>query len=118
MAVQQITNKRIIKYDTENPNFNLTLSKDHIKTWMVSNSEKYFTRGEDIYKKNNETPFDIEKHKELEQRQKNIQAAIIKAATLALEKAKGRQGMRIPKGRQFRRKPKRATGGMAETYRG
>ena len=62
--------------DTENPNFNLALSKDLIKTWMVSNSEKYFTRGEDIYNKKNDVVIDTKKQKELEQRQKNVQAAI------------------------------------------
>jgi hypothetical protein len=101
--------------------------------------------------KMNKEPAPAAKRKTAPKPRKNIQAAIIKAATLALEKAKGKQGMRIPKGRQFkqsddlgrgattftettekrgkqgmripkgrqfRRKPKRATGGMAETYRG
>ena len=100
--------------------------------------------------KMNKEPAPAAKRKTAPKPRKNIQAAIIKAATLAIEKAKGRQGlripkkrqfkqsdlgrgattftettekrgkqgMRIPKGRQFRRKPKRATGGMAETYRG
>ena len=100
--------------------------------------------------KMNKEPAPAAKRKTAPRPRKNIQAAIIKAATLALEKAKGRQGraipksrqfkqsdlgrgattftettekrgkqgMRIPKGRQFRQKPKRATGGMAETYRG
>mgnify|MGYP003124390237 CR=1 FL=1 len=98
----------------------------------------------------NKEPAPAAKRKTAPRPRKNIQAAIIKAATLAVEKAKGRQGraipksrqfkqsdlgrgattftettesrgkqgLRIPKGRQFRRKPKRATGGMAETYRG
>ena len=100
--------------------------------------------------KMNKEPAPAAKRKTAPRPRKNIQAAIIKAATLALEKARGKQGMRIPKGRQFkqsdlgrgattftettekrgkqgmripkgrqfRRKPKRATGGMAETYRG
>jgi hypothetical protein len=101
--------------------------------------------------KMNKEPAPAAKRKTAPKPRKNIQAAIIKAATLAIEKAKGRQGvripkgrqfkqsddlgrgattftettekrgkqgMRIPKGRQFRQKPKRATGGMAETYRG
>ena len=100
--------------------------------------------------KMNKEPAPAAKRKTAPKPRKNIQAAIIKAATLALEKAKGKQGLRIPKGRQFKQsdlgrgattftettekrsrgrnlpskarsfkqKPKRATGGMAETYRG
>jgi len=98
----------------------------------------------------NKEPAPAAKRKTAPRPRKNIQAAIIKAATLALEKAKGRQGRAIPKSRQFKQsdlgrgattftettekrsrgrnlpskarsfkqKPKRATGGMAETYRG
>ena len=98
----------------------------------------------------NKEPAPAAKRKTAPRPRKNIQAAIIKAATLAVEKAKGRQGRAIPKSRQFkqsdlgrgattftettekrsrgrnlpskarsfRQKPKRATGGMAETYRG
>ena len=100
--------------------------------------------------KMNKEPAPAAKRKTVPRPRKNIQAAIIKAATLAVEKAKGRQGRAIPKSRQFkqsdlgrgattftettekrsrgrnlpskarsfRQKPKRATGGMAETYRG
>ena len=100
--------------------------------------------------KMNKEPAPAAKRKTAPRPRKNIQAAIIKAATLAVEKAKGRQGRAIPKSRQFkqsdlgrgattftettekrsrgrnlpskarsfRQKPKRATGGMAETYRG
>jgi hypothetical protein len=98
----------------------------------------------------NKEPAPAAKRKTAPRPRKNIQAAIIKAATLAVEKAKGRQGRAIPKSRQFKQsdlgrgattftettekrsrgrnlpskarsfkqKPKRATGGMAETYRG
>ena len=98
----------------------------------------------------NKEPAPAAKRKTAPRPRKNIQAAIIKAATLALEKAKGKQGRAIPKSRQFKQtdlgrgattftettekrsrggraipksrqfsqKPKRATGGMAETYRG
>ena len=52
--------------------------------------------------KMNKEPAPAAKRKTAPKPRKNIQAAIIKAATLALEKAKGRQGMRIPKGRQFK----------------
>jgi hypothetical protein len=100
--------------------------------------------------KMNKEPAPAAKRKTAPRPRKNIQAAIIKAATLAVEKAKGRQGRAIPKSRQFKQsdlgrgattftettekrsrgrnlpskarsfkqKPKRATGGMAETYRG
>jgi len=108
--------------------------------------------------KMNKEPAPAAKRKTAPRPRKNIQAAIIKAATLALEKAKGRQGRAIPKSRQFKqsdlgrgattftettekrskggraipksrqfrqkptatplRRSKRATGGMAETYRG
>jgi len=98
----------------------------------------------------NKEPAPAAKRKTAPRPRKNIQAAIIKAATLALEKAKGKQGRAISKkrtfkqtdlgrgattftettekrsrgrnlpskARSFRQKPKRATGGMAETYRG
>ncbi len=52
--------------------------------------------------KMNKEPAPAAKRKTAPRPRKNIQAAIIKAATLALEKAKGRQGVRIPKGRQFK----------------
>tara|TARA_R100001460_G_scaffold106121_1_gene153383 strand:+ start:1138 stop:2256 length:1119 start_codon:yes stop_codon:yes gene_type:complete len=98
----------------------------------------------------NKEPAPAAKRKTAPRPRKNIQAAIIKAAGLALEKARGKQGRSIPKSRQFKQsdlgrgattfnetterrskggraipksrqfsqKPKRATGGMAETYRG
>ena len=100
--------------------------------------------------KMNKEPAPAAKRKTAPRPRKNIEAAIMKAATLALEKAKGKQGRTIPKSRQFKQsdlgrgattftettekrskggraipksrqfkqKPKRATGGMAETYRG
>jgi len=98
----------------------------------------------------NKEPAPAAKRKTAPRPRKNIEAAIMKAATLALEKARGKQGRSIPKSRQFKesdlgrgattfnettekrsrggravpksrqfsQKPKRATGGMAETYRG
>ena len=50
----------------------------------------------------NKEPAPAAKRKTAPRPRKNIQAAIIKAATLAVEKAKGRQGRAIPKSRQFK----------------
>ena len=52
--------------------------------------------------KMNKEPAPAAKRKTAPRPRKNIEAAIMKAATLALEKARGKQGRAIPKSRQFK----------------